>query len=67
MDQRQRRAPTVKSGTILAAGIVLGGIVLALVGLKYRVFTPRDPAATRPSTQTAPTSPPADRAADLGQ
>lgn len=38
-----------RSGRILAATIALGGILLALIALKFRVFTPlpTPPAATQ--------------------
>ena len=56
----------VTSGTVVAVGLVLGGIILALVALRYRVLMPRDPAATRPATAPA-ASRPAEGAADLRQ
>ena len=49
---------------MVATGLVLGGIILALVALRYRVLMPRDPSATRPATAPA-TSRPAQSPANL--
>ncbi len=45
-----------RSGRMLAAFIALGGLALALIALKFRVFTPQtiDPATTQPAQYGEP-------------
>ena len=45
-----------RSGKILAVSIALGGIVIALLAMKFRVFTPSsvDPGTTQPAVMGDP-------------
>ena len=47
-----KRREGISSGTRLAATLVIVGLVLALVALRFRVFTP---ASTRPATAAVDT------------
>ena len=60
MTDTNRQRPRSSSGTLTALAIAGGGVILALVGLKYRVLAPRPerPVADRPGP--APHTRPAD-------
>ncbi|CAN5601332.1 hypothetical protein BH10PLA1_BH10PLA1_02850 [soil metagenome] len=45
-----------RSGKILAATLALGGLLIALLAMRFRVFTPQtvDPASTQPHVMGDP-------------
>ncbi len=50
MDDEERIKPRTVSGRLVVAVILIGGFLLAFVGLRYRVSDPTKlPGATRPS------------------
>ena len=49
--QRSADSKAFTSGTKLALVVIIGGVLLALIALKYRTFEPAEP-TTPPTTQS---------------